>query len=235
MGIMDVTFQGSGKVPLPPRARDVEGLQEGLRQGRFAAVVMDDRYEPWEFPGLTDGYRPDVKLPREASPRVVSGAHTAPKTIWLPRRDEPLPPGARLLFDFEAPTWEGFTVTGDAWGRGPQRGAGQPIAGYRGTSYASSNARGDAGRGTVVSPLFSLTGSRITLRVAGGDSAKVRVELRDAATGEVLRKANGGGFSMRLCTWDTAALRGRNVVLALVDEDAGPWGVLWVDDVRELP
>jgi hypothetical protein len=234
MGIMDVTFQGSGKAPLPPRARVVEGLPEALRGGKFGAVVLDDRYEAWELPGLNEGYRPETVLP--AGPRVVTGAHTVPRTIWAPSRPEPLPPGTRQIYDFEGHVWPpGFTQTGDGWGSGPQRLAGSPLVGARGQSVASSNWKGDKGTGTLLSPPFTVTGRKITLRVAGGDGPKVRAELRDATTGAVLRTAKGiRNFTFQLVEWDVAALRGKPLRLALVDEDTGTWGVLWVDDVREV-
>jgi len=70
--------------------------------------------------------------------------------------------------------------------------------------------------------------------VGGGNGKGVRVELRDAASGEVLRTATGDrSVVLRTVEWPIADLRGRTVRLACVDEEKGPWGVLFVDDVRE--
>jgi hypothetical protein len=240
MGIMDVSYNpppSAGKKPLRPEAKQVAGLHEALRTGRFEAVVLDDRYEPWELPGLDDAYVADELLPPTASPRVVSGAHTVPKTIWR-RIERTVPAGTQVLFDFEQGTWQelGVTVTGDAWGKGPTRGTrGRGPIGWRGERYLSSSTVGDRGTGRLVSPVFVIAGDRITLRVGGGALKGTRVELVDPATREVLRSARGGtSFMLAPVSWVVAAWRGRRVQLAATDEEKGVWGVLWVDDVRQV-
>jgi hypothetical protein len=235
MGIMDVTFEGAGKRPLPPRARVVEGLADGLKRGRFGAVVLDDKVQLWELPGLTEGYRPDE--PIRAAPRVVSGAETVPRALWVPRKNDAPPPGTRVLFDFESGRFDGWEVHGDAWGAGPVESVpGKEVQGFVGHRFASSSARGDAGTGTLVSPPFTVAGSTLRLRVAGGNGKGERVELRDAASGAVLRTATGARSTfLTAVTWPVADLRGRSVRLAAVDEERGAWGVLFFDDVREAP
>lgn len=86
MGILDVGYRAPRKArkePLPPRAQKVAGLEEALRSGRFGAVVMDDKCQPYEFPGLKQGYKLETRLPRDERPRVVSGASTTPTEIWV--------------------------------------------------------------------------------------------------------------------------------------------------------
>jgi hypothetical protein len=155
--------------------------------------------------------------------------------LWLPRNAGP-PPGTKVLFDFESGTYDGWTVTGNAWGKAPvARVPGKEVLGYRGDWFASSNALGDKGTGTLLSPPFVVAGQTITVRVAGGNGKGVRVELRDAATGAPLRTGTGPrAMLMRTVSWPVAELRGRAVRLACVDEETGNWGVLWVDDVREI-
>ena len=235
MGILDVTYEGAGKKPLPPRARVVDGLTDGLRRARFDAVILDDKVQLWELPGLLEGYRADEPM-SGANPRIVTGAPTTPRILWIPKKEPPLPPGTKVLFDFESGTYDGWTVTGDAWGKGPvQRVPGKEIIGSRGNWFASSNTVGDKGVGTLLSPPFQLSGRTLTLRVAGGNGKGVRVELRDAATGAVLRTATGAkSLALTPASWPIADLRGRTVRLACVDEEKGNWGVLFVDDVREI-
>src|SRR5262249_36580895 len=168
MGILDVTYDGAGKKPLPPRARVVDGLSDGLKRARFGGVVLDDKEQLWELPGLTDGYHPDESL-AGANPHVVSGAATAPRLLWIPKKEPPPPPGTKVWFDFESGTYAGWTVTGDAWGKAPvQKVPGKEIIGTRGAWFASSNTVGDKGTGTLLSPPVTLSGSSMTLRVAGG-------------------------------------------------------------------
>jgi hypothetical protein len=222
MGILDMTYGGG----------TVAGLADALKRGRFAAVVLDDRTQLWELPGLTEGYRMDEII--AAAPRVVTGAPTRPRTIWVPAAEPPPPRGTRVDFDFESP-YAGWTVTGTAWGKGPVREVpGKEVVGFRGHAFASSATGGDRATGTLVSPPFTIAGTQLTLRVGGGNGKGVRVELRAADTGQVLRTATGARTTtLALVAWSTADLRGRSVRLACVDEDTGPWGVLWVDDVRE--
>jgi hypothetical protein len=237
MGIMDVTYRpppSAGKKPLRPEAREVAGLAEALRARRFGAIVLDDRYEAWELPGLTESYQPDELLGRDAAPRVVSGARTVPRTIWTPIETQ-LPPGTRVLYDFEREGYNGWTITGNAFGNAPARGTpGRGVLGYRGRLYASSSAAGDDGTGSLVSPPIAVTGTRITLRVGGGERAGTRVELRDAASGEVLRSAQGNhDMMLRAVAWDVAELRGQEVRVAAVDEERGAWGIIWLDEIRQ--
>ncbi len=87
MGVLDVGYRppaSAKKKPLPARARVVAGLEDSLRRRRFAAVIMDDRCQTWEFPGLTESYTGEP-LARNQRPRVVTGARTVPATIWVPR------------------------------------------------------------------------------------------------------------------------------------------------------
>src|SRR5262249_17040062 len=131
MGILDVAYNGKFKV---------QGLDPALKRARFAAVIVDDRMQLWELPGLTDGYRLDSRI--GAAPRVVSGAPTVPHDLWLPAVDVPPPPGTRVDLDFETPSWKGWTVTGTAWGSGPVH-AVPGVLGWRGHAFASSSGGGD--------------------------------------------------------------------------------------------
>src|SRR5262249_42081743 len=155
----------------------------------------------------SDGYNADELVP---SPRVVTGAPTVPRTLWL-RKEQGPPPGTRVLFDFESGSYDGWTVTGNAWGKAPIKSLpGKDVLGYRGSWFASSTAVGDKGTGTLLSAPFTLSGSALTLRVAGGNGKGERVELRDATTGEVLRSATGTrGLIFVTVRWATGDLRGR--------------------------
>src|SRR5262249_24452535 len=102
------------------------------------------------------------------------------------------------------------------------------LLGTRGNWFASSNTVGDKGTGTLLSAPFTLSGSTMTLRVAGGSGKTTRVELRDADTGEALRTASGQrNLTMNVVTWPIADLRGRSVQVACVAEGKGSGGVLF--------
>jgi hypothetical protein len=245
MGLLDVGYQpppSARKPPLPPAAHQVAGLSDALHERRFGAVVIDDHWAPWELPGLDEGYRVDHLLRRDESPRVVTGAVTAPATVWTPVPPvAPPPPGARVLFDFETGDWEGWQVSGTAWGPGPASAIpGFRVLGAGGRRFACSYCNGrHQPTGTLVSPTFDIRGRKLRLRVGGGDNpATARVELRPAAPlpAVALRKATGNrGTTLGVVEWDVGELRGQRVQLALIDAGSSGWDYLLVDDVWELP
>ena len=242
MGILDVSYvppPKAKKKKLPAAARRVEGLAESFEQKRWAAVLLDDKAQLHELPGLTEHYRLERNLAREEMPRVVSGAPTTPRAIWRPKgADAPPPPGTRVLFDFEGARLDGWSRTGTAWGAGPVTrtlpNQGQ-VGGYRGRFFLDSFHGGDAARGALVSPAVTLAGRKIVVRVGGGlDAERLRVELR-LADGKVARSATGANSEvMRAVEWDVSDLVGQTVTFALVDDSGGSWGHLTVDEIWEV-
>nr|HEX4318822.1 hypothetical protein [Kofleriaceae bacterium] len=248
MGIKDVT----DREPKP-----VRGLESALRDHAFAAIVFDApdltvEQQP-ELVGVRElikqTYRVEVKLETDEQPRSFTGARVRPDAIWVPAVPATPPPGARALFDFEQPTWEGWTRSGGAWGRGPvNEVVGAVIAGATGKRFASS-AAGDAASapdapgatGRVSSPPFVVHGARITMKLGGAVDPKLRVELHAVATdGEApappapLRTASvplPGGPLLHSVAWDVHDLDGQTVQLVLVDDSESKGGYLVVDDV----
>jgi hypothetical protein len=80
MGIWDVRGTAAGPV---------RGLEEALRERRFALIVFDDKVEwTWQdWPGVLTHYR---IVDRFAGPRVVEGARTVPALALTPA-PPPLP------------------------------------------------------------------------------------------------------------------------------------------------
>ncbi len=234
MGILDVTTVSPTKKPLPPRAREVAGLEDALRSGRFAAVILDDKSAATEYPGLTDAYRIQDKLPPTERPRVVSGAETVPLMVWTPKRAAAPPPGARIIGDFESGSLDGWTVEGKGWSAA-QVLPGRDVGGFGGRWFATSFGGGDAPQGALVSPPFAVTGRKIAFRLAGGsDPAVARAELR--LDGKAVRTATSTRtLILQPVEWDVSDLRGRTVQVAFVDAGSSAWGGLCVDDVWELP
>ncbi len=64
------------------------GLDQAIAEQRFAAIVLDWKSYPGEWPGLEQRYRLASEL-REGSSsvRMFAGAQTSPNRIYLPRRD----------------------------------------------------------------------------------------------------------------------------------------------------
>ena len=90
---------------------------------------------------------------------------------------------------------------------------------------------GDQLTGVIESPVFELRGPRLSFLVGGGDHRDTYVALCDAATGEELMKASGqSAMAMRRVTWDVAKLRGRKLLVRIVDRHTGGWGHVLFDD-----
>lgn len=179
-------------------------------------------------------------------PRVWSGARVVPDSIWMPAVPATPPAGAKVIFDFEAESWTGWTASEKAWGAGPVTApvTGQDmVVGATGARFATSMHDSDRATGRLTSPEFRIDGTRMTMRIGGGTDAQLRVELwaEDAelnpygaaspvATASVLEP---GGDTLREVTLDVTRFRGKPGRLVLVDDsDAGH---LVLDDVWLWP
>jgi len=140
------------------------------------------------------------------------------------------------VFDFEHNTWEGWTRSGAAWGKGPVAESlpGQSlVVGATGQRFATSMHGGDAATGRITSPRFELEGTRLTMKIGGGtDANKLRVELWvDGAIISTSGAPSLGGDTLREVSWNITAVRGKQATLVLVDDATASDGHLDVDDV----
>jgi hypothetical protein len=227
MGVKDVTWR---------QTRVVAGLDDALAKHRFSAIVFDNRDLFLELPHLRQFYRPGLAIPADERPRLYSGAKIVPDSIWLPAIPAQPPKGARLVFDFEAVSWAGWTKAGSAWGQGPVTQAlpGQGLVyGATGQRFANSMHGGDSATGRLTSPTFPLDGARLTLHVGGGtDATKLRIELW--VEGQIVASSGApslGGDVLREVSWDIAAHRGKFASLVFVDDATTADGHIVVDDV----
>jgi hypothetical protein len=231
MGVRDVTWRQS---------RAVDGLDAALEHHAFAALILDGNdvhnAEPATMSKVNASYRAAFKLPADERPRVYTGARVSPDSIWLPAIPAKPPTGTRVLFDFEQIAWEGWTLSGPAWGGRPETelSGHELLLGATGRKWATSMHGGDAAVGRVTSPVFTATGT-ITIKLGGGtDATKLRVELWVA--GAIVATAGvpaPGGETLRTVTLDPGASRGAEATLVLVDDS--PAGHLDVDDVWVTP
>jgi hypothetical protein len=231
MGVKDVTWR---------QTRTVEGLDAALDHHAFAALILDGtdihNAEPATISKVNQTYRAAFKLPADERPRVFTGARVSPDSIWLPAIPAKPPTGVRVLFDLEQIAWEGWTLSGAAWGGRPETElAGHDLLlGATGLKYGTSMHGGDAGTGRVTSPTFTVDGV-VSIKLGGGtDATKLRVELW---VGEAIVATAGvpapGGETLRTVTLDPKEQRGAQARLVFVDDS--PAGHLDVDDVWLLP
>jgi hypothetical protein len=236
MGLLDASFRippGRKEKPVPPAAQEIAGLAEAFAAKRYAMVILDDGARAYELPGFEAAYRLDGALPGTERPRTFTGARAIPATIWVPKGPPARRVGWRPIFDFEGTTWDGWTVEGSAFGRGPVLGAlpqQGPVGGYDGLRLANSYHGGDETVGKLTSPPFVIRGKQLELRVGGGE--KARAEL--VVGGQAVRSASGvNSERMRVVVWDVAELVGQEARLVLVDDDTGGWGHVLVDALLE--
>jgi hypothetical protein len=231
MGVKDVTWR---------QTRTVEGLEAALQHHAFAALVLDGtdihNAEPATINLVNSSYRAAFKLPPDERPRVLTGARVTPDSIWLPAIPAQPPQGTRVLFDFEQAAWDGWTLSGSAWGARPETelsGHGLLI-GATGRKYGTSMHGGDVATGRVTSPGFTLDGT-LSIKLGGGtDATKLRVELW--VGGAIIATAAvppPGGETLRTVTIDPGPSRGAQATLVFVDDS--PAGHLDVDDVWLTP
>lgn len=151
-------------------------------------------------------------------------------------------PAGTVLADFESDGFDGWTVTGTAFGPGPTAGSGPcqtGVRGYLGSRLANSYQNGaadpcspapDSATGSLVSPPFTVTDRWISLLVGGGASAQTAVRL--VVDGAVVRTASGReSGTLDWVSWDVADLAGRRAHLEVVDASTGGWGHVMVDHV----
>jgi hypothetical protein len=216
----------------------------GYRLVRFDALEHNRRLAH-ELAGLRAQARPAVQ--RALAEAVRPGARRLAEYLLAAR--EVLLSGAAgraadLVFeDFEKGTYEGWTVTGTAFGDRPQSLA--TIAKYQGRINGvgkyfvnSHNVRGgedvtagDAHKGTLTSQPFRITHAYITMLVGGGARpGKTCVNL--LLDGKPVLSATGRNSNQMFpVRWDVRAYQGKTARIQVVDDMAGGWGNIGVDHI----
>jgi len=166
---------------------------------------------------------------------VECSAHSPPaEQARAPRPD--------ILFeDFEKPTYEGWTVTGTAFGDGPTERSKMPPyqgdVGAHGQRLVNSHnvrrgedvAAGDAHVGTLTSRPFTIERGFVNLLVGGGAHAG-RTCVNVLIDGKPVRSVTGRSDNrMMPRSIDVRQFAGRQAQIQIVDNEKGPWGNIGVD------
>ncbi|WP_231756552.1 PSD1 and planctomycete cytochrome C domain-containing protein [Lignipirellula cremea] len=149
----------------------------------------------------------------------------------------------RVFADFESGTYDGWTVTGDAFGEVPQ--TLQTIGRYQGRINGqgkffvnSHNIRpggdvrgGDSLTGTLTSSEFAIDFDAIEFLVGGGaHRGETCVNL--LVEGKVVLSATGrNNNQMSTSRWDVRPYRGKQARIQVVDNHTGGWGNIGIDHV----
>jgi uncharacterized protein (DUF608 family) len=148
-----------------------------------------------------------------------------------------------IFEDFEKPTYEGWTVTGTAFGDGPMEKAKMPA--YQGDVGAQGNRlvnthntrrgedvrKGDAHTGTLTSKPFLIERQWINFLIGGGDhpdqtciNLLVDDKVVHTATGQNENRMSWRSFYVG--TW-----KGKQAQIQIVDRHTGGWGNIGIDQI----
>ena len=155
--------------------------------------------------------------------------------------------GGTVLAGFDHGTWDGWTVTGDAFGSAPAAGTtpGQQTvinhdsAGLINTFHDAATGQGsDAGTGTATSPAFTIEQNHLNLLMGGGSNTaasgagQTTVDL--VVDGKVVRTATGKNLEeLNWQSWDVSDLRGKQATIVVTDTAKAGWGHIMLDEVRQ--
>ena len=136
---------------------------------------------------------------------------------------------------FEGDGFDGWQQQGPAFGLAPVAGKSdgmeKSFTAYSNDSFAASTAEGNAAKGTLTSPEFTLTEPYITFLIAGGDEpGKTAVQL--LIDDQVVRES-AGKRSLRFesALWDVAELKNRKARIRILDDAEGDWGFIAADHI----
>ena len=139
-----------------------------------------------------------------------------------------------VLEDFESGTYEGWTITGDAFGAAPASGAlpGQmSVSGFRGAGLVNTFRNGDASIGTATSREFTIERSTIAFLIGGGPH-KDEVGIELLIDGKPERSATGPeSEALEWSSWDVSDFAGKQARLRIFDRATGGWGHINVDHI----
>lgn len=109
---------------------------------------------------------------------------------------------------------------------------------YIGQSYLSSVTFGEAGTGEIVSPVFTLSVSRIRIKARGwdgsmGNMGRNLILLQDSKSNAILRQSEPPtGDAPQWMEWDTSDLKGRSVQIRVIDSNSdSSYAWLGIDEV----
>jgi non-lysosomal glucosylceramidase len=168
--------------------------------------------------------------------RLVAGDDVTTILMDAIAFEPPTPPSPqrRDIADFEGGTYDGWTVTGAAFGDAPASGTlpdQQAVTGFTGLKLVNSYVGGDGPQGRLTSAPFKLDLPYLTFRIGGG-AHPGRTCLNLLVDGKVVRTATGRNLEqLEPRAWDLSDLTGRTAQLEIVDAESGAWGHVNVDDL----
>jgi fructan beta-fructosidase len=139
-----------------------------------------------------------------------------------------------LIDDFESRSYDGWTITGEAFGETPAQGTlakQMPVSGFRGEQLINTFRGGDGSVGTATSEPFAIERRYLAFLIGGGGNEdEVGIEL--LIDGSRVRVATGSESEELLwSSWDVQDFVGKQARLRIYDRATGGWGHINVDQI----
>lgn len=149
----------------------------------------------------------------------------------------------RVFADFESGTYDGWEVTGEAFGKIPQ--TLKTIASYqgringRGKYFVNSHnirpggdvQKGDSLTGTLTSPEFAIDFDAIEFLVGGGPHKGLTCVNLVIDGKPVLSATGKANNQMSLNTWNVRPFKGKKAKIQVVDNHTSGWGNIGLDHI----
>lgn len=139
-----------------------------------------------------------------------------------------------VIEDFESGIYEGWTVTGEAFGASPAKGAypgQQEITGFNGAFLANSFNKGDDSKGILTSREFKIERDFINFLLGGGMHNDTYIELIIDGKSIYKNSALQESESLQPMTWNVKQYKGMTARIQIVDNRQGGWGHILIDDI----
>ena len=139
-----------------------------------------------------------------------------------------------IFEDFEKGTYDGWTVTGQAFAEKPSMGTNQNqqvVTGFLGKYLVNSYPGNDDLMGEMTSKTFTIHRRFLGFLIGGGAWAGETC-MNLVVDGKIVRTATGQNDEhLSPASWDVADLQGKQAVIQIVDHRAGGWGHINVDQI----
>lgn len=144
-------------------------------------------------------------------------------------------PAEDIVFeDFEKNTYEGWQITGSAFGESPAKGTlpnQNPVRGFEGNGLVNSFYRGDNSVGSLLSKEFTISHDYIAFKIGGGDHKnEACIELWVDL--EMVRSTPGNNDeTLEWNSWNVKDLKGKQARIRILDAKKGGWGHINIDQI----
>ncbi|MDG2450313.1 MAG: glycoside hydrolase family 32 protein [Saprospiraceae bacterium] len=137
-----------------------------------------------------------------------------------------------IVFENFENGYKNWTAVGSAFEKSPKTPRNEmSISGYDGEKYAHSYGNGDEATGSLTSQEFVIEKDAINFLIGGGNH-RGRTLISLLVEGKTVREAEGKNKEMlEWRGWDVSSFKGQKGQIRIIDNSAGPWGHINIDQI----